>query len=232
MYVLAAGAADDRAIHADCSQLDDFYGAVAGLEFNNADLGLFVFQYGLDLLDLRTWRAPGRAPLAAEAAVAAWANYRACREWAGRFVTYRDYWGLSAGDGPGEPPADHTYRAYAPAGPVDGTAHVTATLASVAHVPELVLASLHAARRHRRLSVRGRYGFSSLNLDRAWVGPWMVGIDAGAAILALENFLGNDRVRSVMHRLPCVQRGLKRLGFAQTAAAETPAPSNPARLAS
>jgi hypothetical protein len=41
----------------------------------------------------------------------------------------------------------------------------------------------------------------------------MVGIDAGAAVLALDNFLMADRVREVFHRLPCALRGLKRLGF-------------------
>ena len=33
--------------------LRTFHGTVAGFHFNNSDLGLFVFQYGLDLLDLR-----------------------------------------------------------------------------------------------------------------------------------------------------------------------------------
>jgi hypothetical protein len=41
----------------------------------------------------------------------------------------------------------------------------------------------------------------------------MVGIDAGAAVLALDNFLFQDRVRSAFHSLPSVQRGLRRMGF-------------------
>ncbi len=41
----------------------------------------------------------------------------------------------------------------------------------------------------------------------------MVGIDAGAAVLALENVLMEDRVRTVFHGLPCVDRGLDTLGI-------------------
>ena len=51
-----------------------------------------------------------------------------------------------------------------------------------------------------------------------WVGRDMVGIDAGAAVLALDNVLRGDRVRAVFHGLPCVQRGLERLGFTRVAA--------------
>ena len=37
----------------------------------------------------------------------------------------------------------------------------------------------------------------------------MVGIDAGAAVLALDNYLNDNRVRKVFHSIPCVQRGLE-----------------------
>ncbi len=59
MYVLGAGAIDERAVPPKAmAALKPFYGTVAGLRFNNADLGLFTFEYGLDLLDLRCWRSP------------------------------------------------------------------------------------------------------------------------------------------------------------------------------
>jgi hypothetical protein len=214
MYVLAAGAADGRALDARAwAALQTFHGNVAGLCFNNADLGLFVFQYGLDLLDLEHWWAPGTADLWAEAAVAAEANERACRTAADTFATYRRYWGLSAGDGPGNPPDPDVYRTYTPCGPIDGTAHLTATLASVAHRPGAVLENLYQGDRDRTLPARGRYGFSNVNVDNAWVGRDMVGIDAGAAVLALDNFLHAGRVRAVFHALPGVGRALQRLHF-------------------
>ncbi|HZY87358.1 MAG TPA: hypothetical protein VFE78_21155, partial [Gemmataceae bacterium] len=45
------------------------------------------------------------------------------------------------------------------------------------------------------------------------VGRDMVGIDAGAAVLALDNYLMADRVRDLFQGLPCVRRGMERLGF-------------------
>jgi hypothetical protein len=209
MYVLAAGAETGRAVVPESwSRLRTYPGSVAGLRFNNADLGLFVFQYGLDLLDLFRWQAPGKTDLWAEAAVATDANQRACEEAASSFTTYQHYWGLSAGDGP-----DEVYRAYSPAGPIDGTAHLTAALASVAHLPSAVLDNLRRAEQDSTLRPRGRYGFSSINVDCGWVSRDMIGIDAGAAVLALDNFLHDGRVRSVFHSLPCVQQGLERLHF-------------------
>jgi hypothetical protein len=217
MYVLACGADDDRALAVDSWEaLGSFHGTVSGHHFNNADLGLFVFQYGLDLLDLRTWRRPGDPDLWAEARAAALANEQACRAAADDYATYRRFWGLSAGDGPPDGPTeDHAYRAYGPAGPIDGTAHLTAALASVAHHPEGVLRNLRAAREDGALL--GRYGFSSVNIDRNWAARDMVGIDAGAAVLALDNYLIADRVREQFHELPCVRRALARLGFRRAA---------------
>lgn len=213
MYVLGAGAADGRAVPTTCRQaLKPFYSTVAGHHFHSADLGLFVFQYGLDLLDLRRWRAVDGPDLLAEARLATLANEKTCRAAADRFATYRRFWGLSAGDGPGDPPAPDIYRCYAPAEPLDGTAHITASLASVAHHIAAVIENVHQAQ-HDALRPSGRYGLSNINVDRQWVARDMVGIDAGAAVLALDNFLMNDRVRQVFHTLPCIQRGLQRLGY-------------------
>jgi hypothetical protein len=214
MYVLGAGAAPARALPAKSwTTLRPFYGTVAGLRFNNADLGLFAFQYGLDLLDLTHWRPPGEVDLAAEARVATRANYLVCQANADRFITYRRFWGLSDGDGPGDSPGTNTYRDYGPGRHMDGTAHLSATLASIAHAPGEVLENLRRADRDPGPKVHGRYGFSPINLDRNWIGSDMVGIDAGAAVLAVDNYLMENRVRRVFHGLPCVMRALERLGF-------------------
>src|SRR5438132_267382 len=103
MYVLAAGAGAEKAI-ADTAwtALRPFYGTVAGHRFNNADLGLFVFQYGLDLLDLAQWQAPGRVDLLADAKLATKANHQVCEEAAASFATYRRFWVLSRGGGPAD----------------------------------------------------------------------------------------------------------------------------------
>jgi hypothetical protein len=213
MYVLGAGATVERAVPPRAmAALKPFYGTVAGLRFNNADLGLFSFEYGLDLLDLRCWRSPG-PDLAAEAIIATRANYLFCEQQAEHFLTYRRFWGLSDGDGPGDAPQRDSYRARSPYDLIDGTAHLTAALATVAHAPAEVLENLERAEHDPALGARGRYGFSPVNLDHHWVGLDMVGIDAGAAVLALDNYLMNNRVRRVFHALPCVSHGLQRLGF-------------------
>jgi hypothetical protein len=234
MYVLGAGAADGRALDtASWSALRPFEGLAGGLRFNNADLGLFVFQYGFDLLDMSRWQAPGTTDLFGDAILATRANRQVCRDHADRFATYRRFWGLSAGDGPAQEPGlinVGAYRCYAPGGPIDGTAHITATLASVAHSPDDVLDNVTAALTDPHLPLRGRYGFSPVNVDRGWVGQDMVGIDAGAAVLALDNFLMADRVRTIFHDLPCVRRGLERLGFRALTAAGLPR-SEPSRAA-
>jgi hypothetical protein len=228
MYVLAAGADEGRCIDPAAWQtLRPFYGSLLNFCFNNADLGLFVFQYGLDLLDLRGQPAPGDVDLWAEARLAALANRDICRHHAARHRTYRRFWGLSAGDGPGKPGERDTYRCYSPSGPIDGTAHLMASLASVAHLPAGVLENLREAEDDPRLNALGSYGFSNVNLDHDWVGEDMVGIDAGAAVLALDNYLIHDRVRAVFHRLACVRRGLGRLGYA----ADVPEPAAPIPLA-
>jgi hypothetical protein len=86
-------------------------------------------------------------------------------------------------------------------------------LASIAHAPDLVWENLGQARSDRTLSPRGRYGFSNLNCDRGWVGGDMVGIDAGAVVLALDNYFQDQRVRRTFHQIPCVEQGLRRLRF-------------------
>jgi hypothetical protein len=211
LYVLAAGAAPDRAWPAEnWTRLGRFAGEVGGRRFASADLGLFVFQYGLDLLDLGAVGLPGGAQLLAEAGLAVEANAEVCRAAADRFATYRRFWGLSAGDGPGEPPCPDTYRCYAPSEALDGTAHITASVASLAHHPALVWENLCQANRHVD-SLRGRYGFANINLDRAWKARDMVGIDAGAVVLALDNCLADNRIRRVFQGIPAVQQGLRRL---------------------
>jgi hypothetical protein len=97
---------------------------------------------------------------------------------------------------------------------------LTATIASIAHDPGAVVHNLEQAHHDQSLRPLGRYGFSCVNVDKSWVGRDMIGIDAGAAILAVDNFVANNRVRSVFHRVPAVQRGLTQLGFANAGGKE------------
>jgi hypothetical protein len=218
LYVLAAGAGEERCWPAgNWDRLGRFVGQAGGLRFGSADLGLFVFQYGLDLLDLASEPLPG-SDLVTDAALAAEANVRVCQAAADRFRTYQRFWGLSAGDGPASGPMGYAYRTYSPAKELDGTAHVTATIASLAHCPSHVWENIFRADGNAPRT-RGRYGFGNINLDCNWVGKDMVGIDAGAAVLALDNCLFGSRIRRVFHRLPVVHRGLDRIACAGRKAA-------------
>jgi hypothetical protein len=76
-----------------------------------------------------------------------------------------------------------------------------------------VLENVGQAERTKELEPHGRYGLGNINVDRNWIARDMVGIDAGSAVLALDNYLMNNRVCAVFHALPCVHRGLERLKF-------------------
>jgi hypothetical protein len=207
MYVLAIGAREGRELSSDVwGSLRKRYGKVAGRRFVSADLGLFAFQYSLQLLDFKDSRWPGRVDLFLQAKRAVAANHEYCSRLAGAFKTYRRFWGLSAGDGPGGTDLPDMYRAYAPGVGVDGTAHLTASIASIDVCPELVLANLRAARHSRIPGLHGRYGLSNVNVDRRWVSRDVVAIDLGAEVLALDNFLHGGRVRATFQRISCIRR--------------------------
>jgi hypothetical protein len=84
-----------------------------------------------------------------------------------------------------------------------------------------VLENLRRAQHDQQLRPHGRYGFSNINVDRSWVGRDMVGIDAGAAVLALDNYMMNGRVRTLFNDVPAVRLGMERLGFTQFAKASS-----------
>lgn len=94
-------------------------------------------------------------------------------------------WGLSATDKP-----DGGYDAYgAPPGEAkhDGTISPWNTAAAIVFTPDLVMAAVRNLRENHP-QLWGRYGFSSAyNAERKWVAPDVIGIDAGAAILMIEN---------------------------------------------
>ena len=86
-----------------------------------------------------------------------------------------------------------------------------------------VTGALEQVPRVRHLGAHGRYGFSNINIDRNWVGRDVVGIDAGAAVLGVDNFLMADRVRKVFETVPCVRPGMERLGFTEVSRSGFPA---------
>jgi hypothetical protein len=166
------------------------------------DLGLFVAQYSNCLVDpLRLQSVAGLNLLSVQREQTQ-NNFDACKVLSPSFLTFKDFWGLSAGDGPGVD--GDVYRTYSPMH-VDGTAHVTATLASIAVCPDIVIANVVRAINHR-LKPLGKYGLSNINVDRNWISRDVIGIDLGASIMALDNFLHGNRIRTTFSQSPCVIR--------------------------
>lgn len=119
-------------------------------------------------------------------------------------------WGLSATDKP-----DGGYDAYgAPPGEAkhDGTISPWNTVASIVFTPEHVLPAIKNLRaNHEKLW--GRYGFSAAyNLTKKWVAPDIIGIDAGVAILMIENHR-TELVWKVFMAIPEVRAALERTEF-------------------
>lgn len=212
MYVLAFGAQKKRSLPPQSMEaLDPAFGKLAGETFINADLGLFVFQYSLELLDVCKLPSVNGVDLLDECIKATRANHAFCWEHREQYQTFRHFWGISAGDGPCDLPCVDAYRAYSPTDSMDGTVHITATLASIGHSPHLVMPNVKAAESAQWKHIRGRYGYSNVNVDRDFVSRDIVGIDLGAAVLALDNVLHAERVRDVFMRLRPVRLALRRI---------------------
>lgn len=211
MYVLATGGKRKRGLRPviwdNLKSFHDRQGAKISRE-----LGLFVHQYSIELINFSKIPLPGGMSMQATCRRGVERNYLCSRRQGLRFKTFRRFWGISAGDGPPNTPGrPDEYRAYAPLEPasIDGTAHVLSSVASVRLVPELVLLNMLEA--ESLPSATGRYGYSNINLDRNWFSRDVVGIDAGAAMMALDNAMHHNRIPSMFHEVPAVKRAIERM---------------------
>lgn len=205
MYLLAIGANENKALSPQSwHRLGSFVSTTGNQSFASADLGLFTSQYSLEILS--SSKLPfSNLDLAEQARKAALANHFVSSSAAKRFRTYEKFWGLSAGDGP------DGYIDYSP-DEHDGTANLTASLASIAVAPELVMSNVRNAVACNQPPLLGKYGFSNVNLDKNWRSEDIVGIDVGMAVMAIDNFFHKGRIRQAFHSLRAVQNSLKRLG--------------------
>ncbi len=214
MYALATGGRPGRGVRTDIwGKLKALYDTTGG--DTSRGFGLFVHQYSIELINFSKICLPDGFNLQSACRAGVERNYRVSRAEGGRFKTFRVFWGLSAGDGP--PAVDggaDEYRAYGPSEPpsIDGTAHVMATVASVRLAPHRVLENMCAAQLVPGMF--GRYGYSNVNLDRNWLSRDVVGIDAGAAVMALDNALHGNRLPEIFHRVPPIQSAIARLQHA------------------
>ncbi len=141
----------------------------------------------------------------------------------------KNFWGLTASDGPGWTTRridgiernffDYVARG-APYGPDDGTVAPWAVVASLPFAPEIVLPTI----KHFQdvyPQVTGEYCFRcSFNLsfqneadaDSGWTSPYHFGINLGPVILMYENYR-SDFLWRLMRACPYVVNGLRRAGF-------------------
>lgn len=212
MYVLGVGASRRKRL--SLSIFGELVRAREGApaDTKNTALGLFVNQYSLELIDFSRLDLPYDVRLQHECRAGVRANHLASKSEATRFKTYRKFWGMSAGDGPPEKAGEpDSYRPYGVVEPpkVDGTAHVMATVASARLEPRLVLRNMLAAADVPQML--GRYGYCNVNLDRKWVSRDVVGIDVGAACMALDNALHRNRLPRLFAQCGPMMRAIQRL---------------------
>jgi hypothetical protein len=165
-----------------------------------------------------------------------------------------EIWGLSASDGPadtvqifnGEERGFFTYAGRGTAAPHildDGTVAPTASVASIAFAPEIVIPTIRAFRTRFGTHLYQKYGFldainpsftftdvplqhGKLIEGIGWVAGDYLGIDQGPIVAMIENYR-SELIWKVMQRNPHIRRGLERAGFTGgwlSAPPATPAP--------
>ena len=147
----------------------------------------------------------------------------------GEFEGYgATYWGLSAGDGPGNEirRVDGRERRFAsyvargvPYGPDDGTVAPAAALGSLPFAPEVAMPAVRFLyEEYPALTAEGGFA-SGLNLafrdaaGLAWCSAGTFGLDQGIAVMMIENYR-TQMFWQLMRRCAIFRTGLQRAGFA------------------
>jgi len=132
-------------------------------------------------------------------------------------------WGLTAGDGP----FGYEARGAPPQQNDDGTITPTAAASSIPFAPEIVVPSLQYLYDTYGTQLWTKYGFrDGFNLNFAWWGPDVIGIDQGPIIIMIENYL-NGSVWNRFMQDADILRGLASAGFTSYTGVG-PAPAGPA----
>ena len=145
----------------------------------------------------------------------------------GGYVGYgRDFWGVTAGDGPESqelrqerprPPLLRYMSRGVPYGPDDGTIAPWAMLASLPFDREAALAGTRNVLRHYpQVCTKDRFA-SGFNPTISGAGGWLsdgwYGLDQGLLVMMIENYRSGF-IWNITRGCPHVRRGLERAGFA------------------
>jgi hypothetical protein len=139
----------------------------------------------------------------------------------------RDFWGVSAGDGPGdrelrESGRDRRFFGYmsrgVPYGPDDGTISPWAMLATLPFTPEAALSGTRHLLRHYPQVCREDRLNSGINPTligddgQGWLSDGWYGLDQGLLVMMIENHR-SGMLWDIFRRSPYVRTGLTRAGF-------------------
>jgi hypothetical protein len=144
----------------------------------------------------------------------------------GGYVGYgRNFWGITAGDGPGNRDVrvngrDHRFFGYmsrgAPYGPDDGTIAPWAMLATLPFGSEAALEGTRQLLRHYPqvcTNDRVSSGFNpTLSAAGGWLSEGWYGLDQGLLVMMIANHR-SDLIWKLVRGCPYVRSGLKRAGF-------------------
>ncbi len=151
--------------------------------------GLFTYQYSQAFVDFRG-RRENRKPFAdyfENSVTAIRAHRQFCIDLRTEFPGYSEnVWGISASDskkgyvGWKGPPRDKS---------IDGSVVPYASIGSLMLTPDIALPAIRVLKERFGERVYSRYGFpSAFEPAGDWVGPDVVGIDAGISLLSIENY--------------------------------------------
>lgn len=168
---------------------------------------MFVYQYSHAFIDFRDikddytnyWENSLKAIVQ---------GYEFCKNNASNSKTYKEFWGISASDGP------LGYRNYG-ATPFaqDGTIAPYAVCGAVPFLGEIAIKTLREMILKLQDKVFREYGFvSAINLDKNYFADEHIGIDLGISLLMIENYRSGFVWKYFMKN-QVVQNGLKRAGF-------------------
>lgn len=127
-----------------------------------------------------------------------------------RYRTLREgFWGFSAGDSP------LGYRVWSPVD-YQSTVCISCVPASAMLMPDVILKDISDwANGPYRSQLWGRYGFvDSLDLDRNWFGPEVLGITVGPEYMAMANLSAPTSIWKDFMQIPAIRRGLDRAATA------------------
>ena len=172
---------------------------------------LFTHQFSQAYIDFRDRRDALGFDYFTSSVQATLANRQFAIDQKNNFQTYDEHiWGLTASDGP------NGYTAYStPPGNIrhDGTVSPVAPAGSIVFTPDLSTIALRTMYDRYGDRIWGRYGFSdAFNVDRAWYGKDVIGIDVGITLIMLQNHKDGLIWRLFMQH-SSIQTAMDRAGF-------------------